>query len=77
MHFYDDNDAWEFYDLEKDPQEMHNAIADSLYAGTIATMHQKLDSIQKVYGVTEREFQQASRESVEKAYDNFKRLRGN
>ena len=26
MHFYDDNDAWELYDLENDPNELDNLI---------------------------------------------------
>ena len=24
IHFYNDIDAWELYDLKKDPREMHN-----------------------------------------------------
>ena len=30
--------AWEFYDLEKDPDEMHNAYADPAYSKIIADM---------------------------------------
>ena len=30
--------AWEFYDLEKDPMELHNAIHDNEYAGIIREM---------------------------------------
>lgn len=76
MHFYDDIDTWEFYDLEKDPQELTNAIDDQAYAGIIKMMRQKLDSIQKRYGVTEKEFEQAPREKVARAYGQFKKLRG-
>ncbi|MGB7393810.1 MAG: sulfatase [Pricia sp.] len=76
MHFYDDIDTWEFYDLEKDPKELTNSIDDPSYAGVIEVMHQKLDSVQKVYQVTDREFEQAPEEKVEQAYEVFDRLRG-
>lgn len=71
IHFYDDNDAWEFYDLDEDPEEMKNAISDSRYAQTISAMHQKPDSMQKVYGVTSKEFERVPEQRVEKAYDDF------
>ena len=76
IHFYDDIDTWEFYDLEKDPKEKNNSINDSSYADAIAMMHRKLDSVQKVYKVTEREFEQAPREKVERAEKLFEKLRG-
>jgi arylsulfatase A-like enzyme len=76
MHFYDDIDTWEFYDLEKDPRERINSIDDPAYADVIETMHQKLDSVQKVYKVTDREFEKAPEEKVERAYQLFERLRG-
>ncbi|UOB17145.1 sulfatase family protein [Abyssalbus ytuae] len=77
MHFYDDIDAWEFYDLEKDPQELHNAINDKEYEDEINMMRYKLDSIQKYYRVTEKEFEKASKVEIEKAYKTFEKLRGN
>tara|TARA_R110002051_G_scaffold40146_1_gene83794 strand:+ start:9485 stop:11119 length:1635 start_codon:yes stop_codon:yes gene_type:complete len=76
MHFYDDIDAWEFYDLKKDPKELKNAIDDASYSKIIAEMHIKLDSMQKVYGVTKAEFEKAPKVKVENAYKQFKRLRG-
>ena len=76
IHFYDDIDEWEFYDLEKDPKELHNAIGDEEYTDVITMMHQKLDSLQVVYKVTDKEFENAPKEQVKKAYDNFARLRG-
>ncbi len=75
MHFYDDIDTWEFYDLEKDPKELHNRIDDASYATVIANMHQKLDSVQKAYGVTDKEFEKAPREKVKRAFKQFRRLR--
>ncbi|RPJ03307.1 MAG: DUF4976 domain-containing protein, partial [Candidatus Aminicenantes bacterium] len=32
IHFYDDIDAWELYDLEKDPHELQNVFDDQAYA---------------------------------------------
>lgn len=76
MHFYDDIDTWEFYDLVKDPKELENAIDDALYSKIIAEMHVKLDSMQKVYGVTKIEFDKAPKVKIENAYKHFNRLRG-
>lgn len=76
IHFYDDIDAWEFYDLEKDPKEQHNAINDEEYKDIITSMHKKLDSLQTYYKVTEKEFETTPKEKVNKTYDAFKKLRG-
>lgn len=76
MHFYDDIDTWEFYDLKTDPNEEHNAIEDKQYATVIRKMHRTLDSVQQHYKVTEVEFKKASPKQIEKAHRDFKRLRG-
>jgi len=76
MHFYDDIDTWEFYDLEEDPQELTNSIDDTAYTDVIEIMHKKLDSVQKVYKVTDKEFEQAPKEKVERANKMFDKLRG-
>lgn len=76
IHFYDDIDSWEFYDLEKDSVEMNNLIDAPEYQEIISKMYFKLDSIQEVYKVTEKEFEKAPPQKVENAYRNFKRLRG-
>jgi arylsulfatase A-like enzyme len=76
IHFFDDINSWEFYDLEKDPEEIHNAVNDNSYREVISVMHQKLDSIQNHYGVTEKEFERAPGERVDRAYKDFERLRG-
>jgi uncharacterized sulfatase len=77
MHFYDDIDAWEFYDLETDPQELHNAIDDPAYAGEVTLLKSRLLELQRLYGVTEKEFEQAPKASVDRAYEQFRKLRGN
>ncbi|MCF4100255.1 sulfatase [Gillisia sp. M10.2A] len=76
IHFYDDIDQWEFYDLKEDPTEEHNLYADSNYADIINEMKLKLDSLQAAYKVTDKEFETSSPKSVKKAYDNFEKMRG-
>ena len=49
MHFYDDIDTWEFYDLVNDPQEQKNAINDVSYTSIIAKRRTLL--IENVLGV--------------------------
>lgn len=41
--------AWEFYDLQEDPKELHNAIADENYTKVIAEMKQELVKERKKY----------------------------
>lgn len=76
IHFYDDIDTWELYDLEKDPDEKMNLIMNTDYAQVLHRMRVKLDSVQTHYKVTETEFKKASKDKVDKAYEQFKRLRG-
>ena len=76
IHFYDDIDTWEFYDLEKDPKEQNNLIDAEEYQAEVEMMHQKLDSVQQHYQVTEKEFETTPKEKVDQAYKNFERLRG-
>ena len=44
-------DAWEFFDLKKDPQEMNSLYSDSKYAKTIAGMKRELVRLRKHYKV--------------------------
>ncbi|SNR63330.1 Arylsulfatase A [Maribacter sedimenticola] len=76
IHFYDDIDTWELYDLEKDPNEKMNLIMNTDYAQVLHRMRIKLDSVQTHYKVTETEFKKAPKEKVDNAYEQFKRLRG-
>ncbi|MDR0336905.1 MAG: sulfatase [Planctomycetaceae bacterium] len=43
IHFYNDIDEWEFYDLQNDPQELRNAVADSTYSAEIARLKTELE----------------------------------
>ncbi len=42
-------DEWEFYDLEKDPDELHNAYDDPKYFDTIAHLKLELEKLRKYY----------------------------
>ena len=50
IHFYYDIDEWELYDIEKDPDEMHNVYNDPEYADVQKMMHEKLDEVRTKYG---------------------------
>ena len=49
IHFYNDIDQWELYDLKKDPSEMHNVYGDSRYKKVQKQMHKKLRQLQQYY----------------------------
>ncbi len=76
IHVYDDIDQWELYDLEKDPTEVHNLIDDLSYDGIEQKLRKRLAELQAQYNVTDREFEKASKESIDRNYKNFERLRG-
>jgi len=76
IHFYDNIDAWELYDLETDPRENQNQIDNLDYKEIKENLMVTLDSLQKVYLVSQGDFKRAPKESVDRAYKQFKRLRG-
>lgn len=43
IHFYYDIDAWEFYDLQKDPSEINNVIEDPAYQDIIQSLRETLE----------------------------------
>ncbi|MBT1710091.1 sulfatase [Fulvivirgaceae bacterium PWU5] len=49
MYFYDPVQAWELYDLKKDPHEMHNVYNDAAYAATVKELQQQLKVLQAQY----------------------------
>ncbi len=77
IHVYDDIDEWELYDLQTDPDELTNLYNDEMYQGIKNELHQTLDTLQKAYKVTDKEFEKASQESIIKHKKGFKKLRGN
>ncbi len=50
IHFYDDVDEWELYDLKTDPQEMNNVYYVPAYAKVRFEMTQLLHDVQRRYG---------------------------
>ncbi|MGA8853680.1 MAG: sulfatase/phosphatase domain-containing protein, partial [Christiangramia sp.] len=76
LHFYDDIDTWELYDLKKDPQEENNLYGKEAYADIQDKLHKQLKSLQEKYKVTEKEFVTTPKEKVEQAYRNFAKLAG-
>ena len=48
MHFYNDIDVWELYDLQTDPQQLHN-IYDSAPDKLKANLHKRLRELQVQY----------------------------
>ena len=49
IHFYDDIDEWELYDLEADPEELSNVYADSAYSEIRTQLHARLLELQVQY----------------------------
>ena len=49
IHFYNDIDEWELFDLQADPQEMHNVYGDPSYAKVQKQLHKQLKQLQKKY----------------------------
>lgn len=49
MHFYNDIDAWELYDLQTDPREMNNLYGKPGYEEVTRTMMAKLAELQEQY----------------------------
>lgn len=49
IHFYNDIDVWELYDLQTDPTEMHNLYGQPGYEKVTEEMHVELDKLQEQY----------------------------
>lgn len=53
MHFYNDIDCWELYDLESDPSEMNNLYGQTGHKSVQEELHRELDRLRTYYEVTE------------------------
>lgn len=51
IHFYEDIDTWELYDLEKDPHEMHNLYGEPEYETVSTDLKLRLEDLQEQYAV--------------------------
>ncbi len=49
IHFYNDIDEWELYDLKKDPKEMKNVYNEAAYAGIVKKLRAELKRLRKKY----------------------------
>jgi len=49
IHFYYDIDAWELYDLQKDPHELNNVYDDPGYTGIVKQLKTELNRLRKKY----------------------------
>lgn len=52
IHFHNDIDAWELYDLEKDPSEMNNLIEQTDYQTIVKELKVELEQLRKELKVT-------------------------
>ena len=50
IHFYDDIDAWELYDLQQDPHEVNNVYDDPGYANVVQELKGELQRLREFYG---------------------------
>jgi len=53
IHFYYDIDAWEMYDLEKDPNEINNVYDNPVYQDIIADLKIELQKLREKYRDTD------------------------
>jgi len=53
IHFYHDIDAWELYDLKKDPHELNNVYGSPACAAVVKELKDELARLRKLYGDTE------------------------
>jgi arylsulfatase A-like enzyme len=52
IRFYSEVKAWELYDLQDDPHELHNVYDDPKYAPVVADLTAQLDRLRAQYGDT-------------------------
>jgi arylsulfatase A-like enzyme len=72
MHFYYDIDAWELYDLEKDPNELHNVYDDPAYERTVGELKTELERLRRFYGDSD----ELNRKFLNEDLERQKRNRG-
>lgn len=70
IHFYYDLDVWELYDLDKDPQELHNVYGTPEYADIQAKLHDDLKELRVTYEDNETLDQKFIQEYHEKVKEN-------
>jgi arylsulfatase A-like enzyme len=53
IHFYDDVDEWELYDLKKDPDEMQSVYGEARYVNVQSELHTELQALRRELGIVE------------------------
>jgi uncharacterized sulfatase len=53
IHFYDDIDAWELYDLQLDPDELLNLYDSEDHQGIVVDLKKELRVLRQEYKVTD------------------------
>ena len=66
IHFYYDIDAWELYDLEKDPTEVNNVYDDPGYAEIVMELKTELEKLRKQYGDSDELTQKFLKKALDK-----------
>lgn len=77
IHFYDNIDVWEMYDLVIDLDERANIYNSPACSDIQKQLLTTLNNLQKQYGVTENEFTKANAKQAENPYNNRIKLTGN
>ena len=49
IHFYNDIDTWELYDLKEDPTEMYNLYGNSDYTSIVDSLKETMLELQEQY----------------------------
>ncbi len=66
IHFYHDIDAWELYDLEKDPEELNNVYDNPDYAAVVQELKTELKRLQELYGDSDELAQKFLQEDMDR-----------
>ncbi|MEF8788148.1 MAG: sulfatase/phosphatase domain-containing protein, partial [Planctomycetota bacterium] len=69
IHFYYDQEAWELYDLKKDPNETNNVVAQPEYQDVRRRLQKKLKRLRRKYGETVKTDWQNVREYLKEKSD--------
>jgi arylsulfatase A-like enzyme len=54
IHFYYDIDAWELYDLQKDPKELNNLYGNPAHDAIVKRLRTELERLRKQYGDSDK-----------------------
>jgi hypothetical protein len=71
IHFYHDIDAWELYDLRKDPGETQNLYDDPACADIVKEMKAELERLRTLYGDSDELARQLRDGLVKTAHPDF------